>query len=587
MSAAKVDEATTKSSADKLNRRDLEILTNVLFLRNREDKISPFIKSQKKTQKDVKLDKTCEAHLIGTIEEGTPTSRAAWRILGMRMKRADAVTTDYDVYRMNSVREVNGVKISERIPNEKREGILRLLRFTSDQDVKLFQHEYHMFKMLAESYPSASHQTHYPAILGQGCLTELRYLNVSDCSKQKDKAEASQIPRPFFIIESFEPTLECLFKSNRNKSLSVHISVFAVVGCIKALRLLHMKGFVHRNVQPAYFSIRFPCSGLLSRKESELCDLVAITELWSCRRYRVNIPRSRTTLSYVGNWKYGSIETLTGKAPTVADDLISCIYMLTEFALGQIPWHECTEKQAILNKKKETEALDRLEDEKKVPLLNGYKKIYSWIKSQPPLQTVEYEALYEELLRMIDANAPPNANDQSMFGFSNPLVDAYEHGFVEKKAGKDKKTKVKDTSKRKKRKKDKCSSRHSVVKSVSLDGPKRSGGAGSPGRKGTASVSRDAEELADGKKSQNADEKRTNSKVDRKTPSSNREKKKAASSNKEKKKTGSSNKEKKKAKSNVDIKVRSKEKAEKNAKSKGKDGKKVVSKSNEQLKKTQ
>ncbi|VDL72425.1 unnamed protein product [Nippostrongylus brasiliensis] len=399
---------------------------------------------------DVKLDKTCEAHLIGTIEEGTPTSRAAWRILGMRMKRADAVTTDYDVYRMNSVREVNGVKISERIPNEKREGILRLLRFTSDQDVKLFQHEYHMFKMLAESYPSASHQTHYPAILGQGCLTELRYLNVSDCSKQKDKAEASQIPRPFFIIESFEPTLE---------------------------------------------------------KESELCDLVAITELWSCRRYRVNIPRSRTTLSYVGNWKYG--------------------------------------------------------------------------------QTVEYEALYEELLRMIDANAPPNANDQSMFGFSNPLVDAYEHGFVEKKAGKDKKTKVKDTSKRKKRKKDKCSSRHSVVKSVSLDGPKRSGGAGSPGRKGTASVSRDAEELADGKKSQNADEKRTNSKVDRKTPSSNREKKKAASSNKEKKKTGSSNKEKKKAKSNVDIKVRSKEKAEKNAKSKGKDGKKVVSKSNEQLKKTQ
>ncbi|KAK6049218.1 hypothetical protein COOONC_13276 [Cooperia oncophora] len=123
-----------------------------------------------------------------------------------------------------------------------------------------------MFKMLARSYPSSTDRIHYPAILGQGCLSELRYLNLNDNSARRhDIAEAAKVPRPYFILESFEPSLETLFKSNRTKSLSVHVSVFVTIGCIKALRLLHMKGFAHRNVQPAYFSIRFPCGGLLCR----------------------------------------------------------------------------------------------------------------------------------------------------------------------------------------------------------------------------------------------------------------------------------------------------------------------------------
>lgn len=111
-----------------------------------------------------------------------------------------------------------------------------------------------MFKMLATSYPRGTERIHYLAIIGEGRLSELRYLNVnvvitiekiytsrnailfiqlSDSSKVRDHVEVPSVPRPYFILESVEPSLETLFKSNRNKSLPLHVSVFAAIGCVK------------------------------------------------------------------------------------------------------------------------------------------------------------------------------------------------------------------------------------------------------------------------------------------------------------------------------------------------------------------
>ncbi|VDM58578.1 unnamed protein product [Angiostrongylus costaricensis] len=301
----------------------------------------------------------------------------------MRQKRADGITTDYDVYRMNSFHQIGGQKIRERLPKEKREAVLRLCRFDSDIDHKVFKHEYSMFKMLARSYTNHACRIRFPAILGRGYLGELRYLDIDDDNRRHpDIIERPQIPRPYFILEMVGPTVETFFKSDRNKHLPVHTSLFLTIGCIQALRLLHLKGFAHRNVQPAYFSIRLP-RGILIRRECELCDLVAITELWTCRKYRAHLARLRTGLTYVGNWKYGSVETLSGKAPTAVDDLISCIYMMTEFVLGNVPWHTQIEKQRIINTKKEVERWKNVEDAQHNTLLTNYCKLYEWLHSQP------------------------------------------------------------------------------------------------------------------------------------------------------------------------------------------------------------
>ncbi|KHJ93324.1 hypothetical protein OESDEN_06764, partial [Oesophagostomum dentatum] len=128
-----------------------------------------------------------------------------------------------------------------------------------------------------------------------------------------------------------------------------------------------------------------------------------------------------------------SIETLSGKEPTAVDDLISCIYMLTEFVLGYVPWSKAKEKQAIIDWKKQVERWDRVEDDESRVLLNNYSRIFEWLREQPSLYTIDYEALYELLLRSPE---PGSAADQSLFGFSNPLNDVYEHGFAEKKGSK-------------------------------------------------------------------------------------------------------------------------------------------------------
>ncbi|KHJ93325.1 hypothetical protein OESDEN_06765, partial [Oesophagostomum dentatum] len=166
---------------------------------------------------------------------------------------------------MPSDAEVEDVRIRERVPMERREGVLRLCRYDSENDFKIFKHEYLILKMLAKTYTTRCHRIHFPAILGQGSLAELRYLNVGESTgKHKDIIETPKIPRPYFIMESLEPSVETLFKSNKNIFLPVNTSVYVTIGCVKALRLLHMKGFAHRNVQPAYFALRLPCGGLLN-----------------------------------------------------------------------------------------------------------------------------------------------------------------------------------------------------------------------------------------------------------------------------------------------------------------------------------
>ncbi|KAK6015412.1 hypothetical protein OSTOST_19164, partial [Ostertagia ostertagi] len=74
--------------------------------------------------------------MVGTIEETSGPAKVAWRIMGMRMKRPDGVSTDYDVYRMPFSQEIEGQNINERMPMDRREGIFRLCRYDTEADIK-------------------------------------------------------------------------------------------------------------------------------------------------------------------------------------------------------------------------------------------------------------------------------------------------------------------------------------------------------------------------------------------------------------------------------------------------------------------
>ncbi|EYC28183.1 hypothetical protein Y032_0008g38 [Ancylostoma ceylanicum] len=84
MAASKVDDEAKKK--ETVNKQEVESLTNMLFLRKNTEKVSPYQKFNKKAAKGVR--EFCEAHLVGTIDEGPPSATVSWRIMGMRMRFA-------------------------------------------------------------------------------------------------------------------------------------------------------------------------------------------------------------------------------------------------------------------------------------------------------------------------------------------------------------------------------------------------------------------------------------------------------------------------------------------------------------------
>ncbi|EYC28185.1 hypothetical protein Y032_0008g38 [Ancylostoma ceylanicum] len=70
MAASKVDDEAKKK--ETVNKQEVESLTNMLFLRKNTEKVSPYQKFNKKAAKGVR--EFCEAHLVGTIDEGPPSA---------------------------------------------------------------------------------------------------------------------------------------------------------------------------------------------------------------------------------------------------------------------------------------------------------------------------------------------------------------------------------------------------------------------------------------------------------------------------------------------------------------------------------
>nr|CDJ92455.1 unnamed protein product [Haemonchus contortus] len=84
MSSTITEDKSTASKTPEINRKELEALTNVLFLRKNTDKVSSYQKAQKKP-----------------------------------------------------VKEIEGHRIHERMPMDRKEGIFRLCRYDSEADLKV------------------------------------------------------------------------------------------------------------------------------------------------------------------------------------------------------------------------------------------------------------------------------------------------------------------------------------------------------------------------------------------------------------------------------------------------------------------
>ncbi|KAK6112583.1 Protein kinase domain family protein [Brugia pahangi] len=282
--------------------------------------------SQIKRQPKLQID---QSRFVGEFHNRD--DKGDWRVIGMRPVRGNLVTIEYDVMRL--------YKENASFP-----------------EIMAKENNNHVMK-LCNSDNSRNHvqRKHFPGVFGCGAFEELCYkekLSTSDMLPKLLIYFPYPNPRPYFLQEKIQPTLEEIFRMTQFGVLNIGITRDVIIGCIKALRLLHQIGYVHRCVAPYNFAIRLePFSKMIL--QNDLCEQICLIDLTFARKYKdMNKPPRRVT-AFTGTYKYCSVSVHNHLEQFPKDDIISCIYMFCEFLQGYLPWKGLKNIEEIVILKRE------------------------------------------------------------------------------------------------------------------------------------------------------------------------------------------------------------------------------------------
>lgn len=157
----------------------------------------------------------------------------------------------------------------------------------------------------------------------------------------------------FIIMTLFGETLAQLKEKSMDRRFTVGTWSRIGLQVLYGLKLLHDKGFIHRDLKPDNLMIGTP-------NDPSRCRTVQIIDFGSSRQFAV---RQRTEkgfvwmarplrrrVEFVGNVKFVAPSMHFGKDQGRKDDLWSLIYTLVDLN-GELPWEEDTDEQDILAKK--------------------------------------------------------------------------------------------------------------------------------------------------------------------------------------------------------------------------------------------
>ncbi len=110
---------------------------------------------------------------------------------------------------------------------------------------------------------------------------------------------------------------------------------------IKGIESVHDFGYLHRDIKPSNFAM-----GLIPSKK-ETCFLI---DFGLARRYMLpdgEIRPPRDAAGFRGTARYASINSHQSRDLGRRDDLWSVLYLLIEFAQGQLPWRRLRDKDKV------------------------------------------------------------------------------------------------------------------------------------------------------------------------------------------------------------------------------------------------
>uniref|UniRef100_A0A914ICB0 Protein kinase domain-containing protein n=1 Tax=Globodera rostochiensis TaxID=31243 RepID=A0A914ICB0_GLORO len=166
---------------------------------------------------------------------------------------------------------------------------------------------------------------------------------------------------------------------------------------LNALRGMHDKGFLHRDIKPP--------NATIGRPESNELRLIYLIDFGMARKYQKEDGahrRPREMTKFRGSAKYASISAHLRREYSRKDDIESWFYVLVELFVGVLPWAKAGDKEAIGQRK-----LRRLDEQQEVrqqaimELLEGCPSEFGSMLKHIDELTFEERPDYESLVTVL------------------------------------------------------------------------------------------------------------------------------------------------------------------------------------------
>jgi casein kinase 1 len=136
-------------------------------------------------------------------------------------------------------------------------------------------------------------------------------------------------------LELMGPSLAAIRDELKNEKFSLSTTLRVGIEALRALRAIHERGIIHRDVKPDNIVVR-----------PSAIRPIALIDFGVARKFvdpATNQPiKARVHPGFVGTPAYASVNALRGRDLGPRDDITSLVYTLCEMALGDLPWGEST-----------------------------------------------------------------------------------------------------------------------------------------------------------------------------------------------------------------------------------------------------
>lgn len=152
----------------------------------------------------------------------------------------------------------------------------------------------------------------------------------------------------YFVMDLFGPSLSSCRSSSPGKRFTLRHTLFLAQRTLLAIRAVHRRGVVHRDIKASNFLIK-----PYAKSPLYLLDYGVSWRIIDPATKRV---RPNVKGKFVGTAKYASPYAHVKQQLSYRDDLFSWFYMIAEFINRRLPWSRLRDKQQLYDAKSSIDA---------------------------------------------------------------------------------------------------------------------------------------------------------------------------------------------------------------------------------------